>query len=78
MILIIINEIIINIINVQVILIIITQVRKGKASERIANAQPDSKAIPKCQPNSEREKKNRSGLIPRALGPTKTSLNCLK
>ena len=40
--------------------------------------QPDSKAIPKCQPNSEREKKNRSGLIPRALGPTKTSLNCLK
>ena len=40
--------------------------------------QPDLKAIPKCQPNSEREKKNRSGLIPRALGPTKPSLNRLK
>ena len=36
--------------------------------------QRDSEAIP----NSEREKNNRSGLIPRALGPTKTSLNCLK
>ena len=45
---------------------------------RFGVKQPDSKAIPKCQPNSEREKKNRSGLIPRALGPTKTSLNCLK
>ena len=36
--------------------------------------QPDSRANPKCQPNSEREKKNQSGLIPRALRP----LNCLK
>ena len=26
-------------------------------------AQPDSKANPKCQPNSEREKKNRSGQM---------------
>ena len=40
--------------------------------------QPDSRANPKCQPNSEREKKNQSGLTPRALGSTKTSLNCLK
>ena len=40
--------------------------------------QPDAKVDSECWPNSEREKKNRSGLLPRPLGPNKTSLNCLK